>query len=227
MPNLNVGLALAISANASIPSTAMAAGCLAKSCTTQLIYAAQGMNCATSTTNCYGDYKVLTCNSCNSGYTRTQQTTSVSGCDNSVTFYTCISNSSSGGDEEDDDCDGTCTDCTSTDWTSVATGYEKKSTATCNTSTCVCSRSTTYRCAANYYGSSGSTFLCNIDIGGSYTCSGCSPCPTHSASGYSGTSSAGTADATGCYITTAKSWALSDSTGSGNERFSSTCYYSN
>ena len=125
MPNLNVGLALAISTNASIPSTAMAAGCLAAACTTQIIYAAQGMNCATSTTNCYGDYKVLTCNSCNSGYTRTQQTTSVSGCDNSVTFYTCISNSSSGGDEEDDDCDGTCTDCTSTDWTSVATGYEK------------------------------------------------------------------------------------------------------
>lgn len=215
MPNLNVGLVLAMCGI----NNATAAACLAQACTSQTIYAAQGMRCATSSTNCYGDYKVLTCNSCNSGYTRTKQTTAVSGCDNTVTFYTCISNSSDGGDNS---CNGTCTDCNSTSWTSVTTGYQQQTTATCNTNTCVCSKSTSYRCASGYYKTA--NILCQF---GTSNCTGCSPCPTHSASGVSGSSGAGTTAATGCYITTATSWTFSDSAGSGTERFGSTCYYSN
>ncbi len=201
-------------------NNAMAFACPSEACTTQVIYAAQGMNCATSSTTCYGDYKVLTCNSCNSNYTRTQQTTSVSGCDNTVTYYTCKSNSIGGGDSGSS-CNGTCTDCTSTGWTSAGTGYEQQTNATCNTNTCVCSKNTSYRCAFNYYKTA--TIMCLF--GGS--CTGCSPCPTHSASGYTGSSSAGATDATQCSISSFKSWSFSDSKGAGTERFASTCYYSN
>ena len=221
MPNLNVGLSLALGGI----SSAHALACLASACTGSEPATNLVRNCLTqNNTKCYNGYLVSTCDECESGYTRTAYTQTVSGCSNSITFYDCVS-SSSGGDEEDDDCDGTCTDCTSdTLWSTPATGYQVKVTRTCNTSTCTCTENASTRCATGYYASA--AVSCLMGLTGTYTCRGCSRCPQHSDSGQYGYIAAGTASITSCYIGTGVSWSFSDTTGSGTTKFSSTCYYS-
>lgn len=163
-------------------------------------------NCSSYSDSCYNGSRVRTCNTCNSNYDRTQSSTSVSGCLNLISFYTCTSSGSSGGDG--DDCDGTCADCASTDWTMDVIGKQVRTTATCNTLTCKCTKKTEYRCAAGYYGNA----LNQLD-----GTSGCTKCP--SLGTRMGQSAAGTTAITGCYVTGG-----SDTTGT--FQFTSNCYYS-
>ena len=126
--------------------------------------------CTNYTDTCYNGTRVRSCNTCQTGYTRTSFRITPSGCSNSVTYYTCT--------KEEPDCDGTCDDCESTGWTSLSGNRETRTLAECNTATCECTKSIEFRCVAGYWGS-GST---------------CSACPAP------GTSSAGTTTMRGCYI---------------------------
>lgn len=152
--------------------------------------------CSSYSDTCYSGSRVRSCDTCQSGFTRTQQSTTVSGCSGSVSFYTCLSSGGSGGDV----CDGTCTDCVSTDWTDSGTGRQIKTTATCNKSTCKCTKKTDYRCKAGYYGQA-------MMVGG------CTACPGV------GTSAVGSTSITDCYVTGGH-----DSTGT--FKYTSNCYYS-
>ncbi len=152
--------------------------------------------CWETTSGIYSSW--YTCNTCASGYTRTQTSATMMGCGTS-NYYYCKSN-----------CTG-CTNCTSdTSWSSVGTGYEKKVTRTCDCNTC--NSSTLYRCAAGYYGSS------------TNGTSGCTRCP--SSGGVYGTSAAGSTAITSCYLPSGTTVSFSDSTGSGTAKYTSDCYYS-
>ena len=107
-----------------------------------------------------------------------------------------------------------------------------------NTSACpsnaTCSYNTSYKYSGNcYYGescaTSGKCPVSSFSCSGGYYKSGssCSRCPQHSSSGTYGSSSSGSTSSTSCYIGTGTSWSFSDTKGSGNAKFSSTCYYSN
>ena len=126
--------------------------------------------CTNYTDRCYNGTRVRSCNTCQTGYTRTSHRVTPSGCSNSVTYYDCT--------KEEPDCDGTCDNCESTGWTSLSGNRETRTVATCNTATCECTKSVEFRCVAGYWGS-GST---------------CSACPAP------GTSSTGTTTLQGCYI---------------------------
>lgn len=169
-------------------------------------------NCTKYTDNCYSSSKIRSCDTCNNGYTRTQQTTTVPECVGSITYYDCVYNG--GGSGGGDDCDGTCDNCTSTSWTAEAEGYQKRTTATCNTATCVCIKKSEYRCAAGYYGTPPELqHIGNLR--------GCTKCP--SSGGIAGKSIAGFNTAiTTCYIPAGTSF--NDSTGSGT--YTGNCYYS-
>lgn len=160
-------------------------------------------NCKSYSDNCYGNSeRIRTCNTCNSGYTRTKDTTTSKYCSGNITYYYCKSNGGSSGGG--DDCDGTCDDCESTDWVSNGLGSESKTTALCNTTTCKCSKSVQYRCKSDYYGSG------FIMIGSGVYCKSC-PSFGHSMTGNN-------KKITDCYITSG-----SDSTGS--YTFEENCYY--
>ncbi|MBQ8293775.1 MAG: hypothetical protein IJX89_00090 [Alphaproteobacteria bacterium] len=204
-------------------ANALYSACLATACsdTDTVTTISNVTNCTSKTSQCYDDEKVESCTTCNSGYTRTATTVTPTCSISSVTYYRCVSNSS-GGDSGGDTntCDGTCSDCISTGWTTVVTGYQSKVTKTCDTSTCVCSSSTSYRCAAGYYGTL-SFAPCRVDMAtGGTVCSGCTRCP--STGGVYGSSLAGSDVITDCYIPTGSSFV--DDTGT--YTYSSPCYYS-
>ena len=105
-----------------------------------------------------------------------------------------------------------------------------------NTSACpshaTCSYNTNLVYSGNcYYGESCTTsgtcplssFSCNA--GWYKSGSGCTDCPNHEPSGSGGSSNAGSTSANDCYVGTSRSWAFSDSKGSGYQHFTSTCYY--
>ncbi|MBQ8729036.1 MAG: hypothetical protein IJY77_01950, partial [Alphaproteobacteria bacterium] len=101
-------------------------------------------------------------------------------------------------------------------------------------SNATCSYNTSYTYSGNcYYGescaTSGKCPVSSFSCSGGYYKSGssCSRCPQHSSSGTYGSSSSGSTSSTSCYIGTGTSWSFSDTIGSGNAKFSSTCYYSN
>ena len=71
-------------------------GCMGRICETGGTVVAQGTNCATSTRTCYDNQAVISCNTCNSGVTRTAKTVSVDLCEEPVTYYTCSSGGGSG-----------------------------------------------------------------------------------------------------------------------------------
>lgn len=227
-------------------------GCMGRICETGGTVVAQGTNCATSTRTCYDNQAVISCNTCNSGVTRTAKTVSVDLCEEPVTYYTCSSgggsgsgimctptycaaganitmrgqncssyasatclDSPSGGHQGVESCatcksgyeksttavtvsgcsntlsfttcvktcNGTCTDCNDTNWTS-GTPIQSRVDATCNTLTCVCSKKTEYRCVGGYYGTPTNGLT------------GCTKCPD------GGLSTAGmNSNITNCYIT--------------------------
>ena len=103
--------------------------------------------------------------------------------------------------------DKTCSDCTSTNWLSYNTGYQRRTVKTCNVSTGNCSSTYEYRCAAGWYGSS------------SNGTSGCTRCPD--LNGVYGSSTAGSKYITSCYIPS--NTVMSDATGS--MVFTNNCYY--
>ncbi|MBQ8368067.1 MAG: hypothetical protein IJX43_03355 [Alphaproteobacteria bacterium] len=82
-------------------------------------------------------------------------------------------------------------------------------------------------CKSGYY-MSGTT--CTKCISGTYggggTSTSCSTCPDHNGL-LVATSSAGSSSITNCYIPSSSKMFFSDTTGSGTEKFSSNCYYSN
>ncbi len=150
--------------------------------------------------SCWGTSRVSSCINCPTGYTRTEKTVTIPCSGGTTKWYTCVQ-----------DCVG-CTNCTSdTSWSSAGTGYEKKVTRTCNCNTC--NSLTSYRCAAGYYGSS------------TNGTSGCSKCTSHNS--VAANSSAGSTARTSCYISSSSSWSFSDTKGSGTEKFTSNCYYTN
>lgn len=173
-------------------------------------------NCSSYSDSCYSGTRIRTCNTCNSGYTRTQQTTTVSTCVGTISYYYCKSDGSSGGDGGDGgdtgggeitDCAHLCDSCTSRLSVWMATlgspGYESKTTKNCGpTTNCECVSSTEYRCAAGYYGT---PYLSGTR--------GCSECPDD------GTSTAGSnTKITKCFITGG-----SDTTGTFT--YIPNCYY--
>lgn len=142
----------------------------------------------------------MSCLTCPSGHTKTSKTTSTSSCP-SISYDTCLM----AGGITIPDCDGTCTNCSSTNWVSNGIGAQKKTTATCNTATCMCMKSTSYRCASGYYGS-GKT------VSGASS-PDCTACPN------SGKSVAcDNSDITKCYAT-------GGSDASGTFSYTQNCYY--
>lgn len=166
-------------------------------------YVLDDPNCLVSQVKYYNIYGIASCTTCKTGYTRTENTTKVVGCTNTITFYTC-----------ELPCTG-CTNCTSdTTWSTADNiGYEKKVTRTCDCNTC--NESTEYRCAAGYYGSS---------LNGT---SGCTKCPTEGNLAYGtmalGNSAAGSTAKTSCYIQA--NTPIADSVGT--YTFTSNCFYTN
>lgn len=152
--------------------------CGRKSCGVGANIVRRGLNCLSyASETCLdspsGDQGVQSCATCQSVYETQTSTVSITGCTNTLTFTTCVKT-----------CNGTCTNCSDTDWTAAGTGYERRIEATCNTLTCICTKKTQYRCANNYYGSPSNNIT------------GCTKCPD------SGYSVAGmNADITRCYIT--------------------------
>ncbi|MBQ8042180.1 MAG: hypothetical protein IJ273_02510 [Alphaproteobacteria bacterium] len=198
MPNLNVGLVVAfgvaMDANAAYYCPAEACG------TDAVVWGLVGSNCLLSETECYGDIKVKTCTSCNTGYTLTSKTGSVSGCSNTISYKSCEQSSSC------NNCNG---ECLSTGWTSAGTGYEKRVASLCNESKCTCDETTSYRCAAGYYGSPSGNM------------SGCTKCPSYN--GIAGTSSAGSTSVSSCCISSGSRYSFSDDIGSGAAIILSAC----
>ncbi len=171
-------------------------GCLGSCRITTTYTAVGGTKCATSNTEgCYGTQKLISCQTCPSNYTLTSKTMQLSS-NCSESYNTCELGDPSAA------CDGTCTNCTSTDWGSVNlfTGVQTRTVKTCDTSTCICTSSTEYRCGAGYYG-----YLDN-----------CTACPG------SGTSTAGSNGAiTDCYLPAGTTG--SDATGT--YEYTTPCYY--
>lgn len=172
-------------------------------------------NCSSYSDSCYSGTRIRTCNTCNSGYTRTKQTATVPTCTGSITYYDCQSDGSGGdggdggdtGDGEITDCAHLCDSCTTLSNRWMATlgspGYESRTTKRCGPLTkCECVSNTEYRCAAGYYGTpyfSGTK--------------GCTKCPGD------GTSLADSnTKITDCYMTGG-----SDDTGTFT--YTSNCYY--
>ncbi len=108
-------------------------------------------------------------------------------------------------------------DCGKSTWSAHSTGYQKGTYYVCNLDVymgmCDITTTTKYRCAAGYYGSS------------TNGTSGCTRCP--SSGGVYGTSAAGSTSITSCYIPSGTTRSFSDTKGSGTEKITSNCYYSN
>lgn len=140
-------------------------------------------NCKYASRTCYCENAVVSCMTCDSGYTRTQSTITIPNAGTGK-YYWC-----------EEDCVG-CTNCTSdSDWSAHSTGYQKKTTRSCSCNTC--NATTAYRCAPGYYGTS------------TNGTSGCTRCP--SSGGVYGTSAAGSTVITACYLPSGTTG--SDSTG--------------
>ena len=167
-----------------LPKPSLAVKCLQVACASYPLINVSGLYCATSTTKCYGNSNtgVVSCTSCPSGYDLTQETKEIfpdglSGGSCTVTYGTCVEEATV---DPDPDCDGTCDDCESTDWsaytpegaTFIQVGYQRKVMAACNKVTCVCTKTYSYRCADGYYGST---------LNGT---SGCTMCPRPSGSSF-------------------------------------------
>lgn len=92
-------------------------------------------------------------------------------------------------------------------WSSSGTGVESRNTCCLYNGEEVCVFQ--YRCIAGYYGSGSS----------------CTRCP--SSGGVYGTSAVGSTSITSCYMPSGTTISFSDSTGSGTEKYTSDCYYTN
>lgn len=195
-----ITLAIAIIQTAFVSiNTSLAAGCTVSACIGEEPVIPSGINCATSAKRCYGGAAVVSCLTCPSNHIKTSKTTSTRSCP-SISYDTCLISGS-----RPRDCDGTCTNCSSTNWVSNGIGAQKKTTARCNTATCMCRKSVSYRCSSGYYGS-GKT------VSGASS-PDCTACPN------SGKSVAGdNSDITKCYAT-------GGSDASGTFSYTQNCYY--
>jgi hypothetical protein len=141
---------------------------------------------------CYESNNFYSCQTCANGYNiKSGNTQNTGSC--TFIYQDCEIN-----------CNG-CENCISdTNWVAHATGYEKKVDRNCDCNTCN-TTGTSYRCAADYYGTStnGST--------------GCTACPE------SKSSAAGATAITSCYIPAG----TTDEDTIGNYTYTSDCYYSN
>ncbi len=200
---LTAGIAIAAGLTTLVPN-AHAYYTISGSCSTTT--SCQGSRCpelgvgATAICNGYDtvyieNFAFTHCDACKSGYKLTSATRPIAGTQCQITFGTC-----------EQDCTG-CSNCNTTSWANLRTGYQSRTYATCNCNTCT--RTTEYRCAAGYYGTS------------TNGTSGCSRCP--SSGGVYGSSAAGSTVITACYLPSGTTG--SDSTGTFT--YTNNCYYSN
>ena len=196
MPNLNVGLSLAMFVcSAGATSTSYPVSCIIE----EGLYGADaGANCSqvSAYINCgtlYGTF--VDCYTCDSGCTRTQKTATVNY--ETFSYYAC------------EDCSTlipiivTCPlECPEETWTDNGTGKEIRCVKTDLSASCE------YRCAANYYGNG-------------TTCTSCASLGDYN--GLYGSSSAGSTSASSCCISSGSTYSFSDTAGSGTATISSTC----
>jgi len=138
-------------------------------------------------------YDIPTCPQCANGYILKKHSANLSpSC--TVEYYDC-----------EKDCSAGCSNCNSTSWAALRTGYQSRTVATCSCTTC--SKRTEYRCAAGYYGST------------TNGTSGCTRCPAEDNA--QGTSSAGSTAKTSCYIPSGTGFSNTSGKGSfaGNSYF--------
>ena len=197
MPNLNVGLSLA----SLVGTTDVAAMVSCEATMTPGLYEGGGLMvsddyaCVEGTTYYYNGYGVTECRACEGDFELTELEADIPGCF-TMTYQGCAEGCAK------------CDDCVSdTSWSAAGAGYEKKVTRTCDCG--YCDETASYRCAANYYGSS------------SNGTSGCTACPSYN--GIAGTSSAGSTSASACCISSGATYSFSDTAGSGTAKISSTC----
>lgn len=201
-----------------LPQAANAASCFTTSCTNSTItqwttYTVNDPNCETfsTTPSCVTasgsnqGVKIYSCQKCETGY-------DIEYTSDAITIPLCGSWSAN----KCVKCNG-CSNCTSSDWTTVKTGYQSHTNKTCNCNTC--NSSISYRCANGYYGTPTSTE------------SGCERCPQAGSrtlpNGMTvivyGTSTAGqNYTSTLCYISTTSSFTDT----SGAYQYTQQCNYS-
>ncbi|MBQ8041939.1 MAG: hypothetical protein IJ273_01270 [Alphaproteobacteria bacterium] len=157
MPNLNVGLSLAMLAfSAGATSTSYPVSCFVSE---GLYGADDDANCSqvSSYINCGNNGTFVDCYTCNSGCTRTLKTQTIDyesfqyyACENCGTIIPIIV---------------TCPlECTSEDWTSNGTGKQIRCVKGTRSASCE------YRCAANFYGDGTTCTACPRYNGVSGTC---------------------------------------------------------
>lgn len=176
-------------------------------------------NCKTKGYYCYYNQSgesipVASCTECLSGYSLTSATTSTPHtCSNTVEYYKCVPASGSGGTSSAT-CDKTACEANNNTYYNYIPGYQVSYKYNCSSGSCVKSSIVSYRCAANYYGNSGST-----------SPTGCQPCPSvtdkdgNEVQGF--TAGPGKASKTDCFMAT--NVTMKDSTG--EYQFNSLCYY--
>lgn len=176
-------------------------------CRPQISASATGM-VVNAVMNCWNDGRsgaynfsngqsVHTCQTCDTGYVAVTEYAYVDDC--GQVSYT--------------NCDCKCSGCSSSDYTDIGNGYERRELKTCSCSSgsakCVTS-GYSYRCAQGYWGSSSN---------GTSGCTRCDP----SGGAYGTTASAGTTAKTGCYLPSGTSF--SETPGSGT--YTGNCYWAN
>ncbi|MBQ8367756.1 MAG: hypothetical protein IJX43_01710 [Alphaproteobacteria bacterium] len=215
MPNLNVGLSLAMccintaSAYLMVSAGSSPGSWCYSDCTTE------GMGCMI----------VVSCN-CDDGVSVMDD------CSTSDSYYTCYLGSSGGvdyycdyGNESACSLCG-CIDGYITDWTSTSTtGVVQRTYQSLDDDydSCYASTHSHYGCAEGYYMSSGSSTLLTAML----SCARCPSFQTTSGTVYGNTSEGNRSSATACYLSSGTTSSFSDTIGSGTQKFTSTCYYSN
>ncbi|MBQ8042417.1 MAG: hypothetical protein IJ273_03720 [Alphaproteobacteria bacterium] len=212
MPNLNVGLGLAMC-------------CVSTASAYLQVSAGSAVG-----TYCYSDWEypgdllVVACECDGKGYT-------VDDCSTSAPDGTCYLGSSGGVDYY---CDwggeSACSFCNCSsgysEWSSpnssgvVTRTYEEVDDS--EYYYCNISQQTQYGCAAGYFKTSGSSSYSGTVY--------CTTCPAHNTTSgwvYGNTSTGNRSDATACWLPAGTASSFSDTKGSGTEKFTSTCYYSN
>ena len=179
MPNLNVGLGLALGGIGTTWALTLEAGVM---CFIEEGTPDTGCSSLTRVINCGTGGVYQDCAQCSTGYTRTANTLETSL--ETYTYYTCTRSAVS----------VTCpTSCTSTSWTSAGTGKQVRCVKNITSALCQ------YRCAANYYGNGITCTACPRYNGVSGTCAAgstsCSACCISSGTSFSFSDTAGSGTA--------------------------------
>lgn len=194
----SVAMLTICAANTAHALTVLPSACLVSNI--ELTNPTTGCTRSITTINC-GGVNYYDCTSCESGYTLGQATvTDPQNSSQTYTYGNCTKDFS-GGVIETTECPEECP--STTEWTETTRNRE----AICNGS--LLNKSCSYRCIKGYY--QGELI--------------CTRCPS-SGGIYGTTAAAGATSITECYIPAGTTRSFSDDTGSGTEKFTSNCYYS-